>query len=403
MKYVIAITLLVVVFCILILYIRNTESFSNNTDQYIVDIATGANHSVFLTKHGKIYSCGKNINGRLGTGNNNSVMTPVSIDNTIHIRKIFAGNVNTFYLTDDGTLYASGENSQGQLGIGTLDNQLAPVSIPFFKSNNIKIVKVAPGWYHTLFLTTTNDVYACGDNRYGQLSIGSNTNTNVPVKLNIKCRDIAAGQGHSVFLRQDYHLFTAGWNWYGQLGNNTSSNSKSFFHISSMSNTVRKVYAGLSSTFILNTQGQVWVCGDNTNGQLALNRNITNQRIFKDVGQGVSDISVGHKHTLFLMNNGDVYGVGSNEKGQLGIGHNNNIYHPDKLTYFNKNVSKISAGANHSIFLTKTGDVYASGDNTMGGQLGIKNITQTNIPELCDIEVKKQDTGLLYQKDIIGI
>lgn len=394
MKYIIA----AIVLCLLIiLYIINIkEGFLNNTDHYIVDIAAGANHSLFLTKQGKIYTCGKNINGRLGTGNSSSVITPVSIEKTS--KHIFAGNVNTFFLTDNNSLYATGENSQGQLGIGTLDNQFAPVPIPLF-NNSIKIAKVAAGWYHTLFLTTTNEVYASGDNRYGQILNA----TTVPVKLTINCRDIAAGQGHSVFLTTDNKVYTSGWNWYGQLGNNSTRNSNTPVLINTGGN-VQKIFAGMSSTFLLNSQGRVYVCGDNTNGQLGLSRNITNQRSFvliPNLPNTIMDIFTGQSHTFFLTNNGEVYGVGSNEKGQLGIGHNNTIYIPEKIN--NHIFKKIAAGANHSIFLTKNGIVYASGDNTMGGQLGIKNITQTNTPELCDIELHQEDTGLLYKKDIVGV
>lgn len=405
MKYIIAITLIIVVFGILIMCMNYKEDFSNKRDLYIVDIATGANHSVFLTKKGKVHMCGKNVNGRLGTGNSASVTLPVSLHNSINIRKLFAGNVNTFLLTNDNFLYATGENSEGQLGIGNLDNQFAPVSIPFFKSQNIQISKVAAGWYHTLFLTTSNDVYVCGSNKYGQLANGTNVATNVPVKLLIKCIDIAAGQGHSIFLSTDYNVYTAGWNWYGQLGNNTVRNSKQPFLINTGGN-IRKVYAGMSYTLLLNNTGRVFVCGDNTNGQIGLSRNITNQRSFaliEHLPSGITDISASQSHTFFLGNTGHLYSVGSNVKGQLGIGNNTTIYKPEKVKFFNGNVLKVATGANHSLFITKEDGVYACGDNTMGGQLGIKNITETNVPRLCDIEIEKINTGMLYKTDIVGV
>ena len=401
MKYVLVI--LVFVALILYMYYYNTECFTNNnTSPYIIDIVAGANHSVFLTKHGKISTCGKNINGRLGTGNNASVVTPISLDNSIHIKKLFSGNVNTFFLTQNGLLYATGENSKGQLGIGNLDNQFSPVSIPFFKSMQIK--KVTAGWYHTIFLTTTGDVYVCGDNTYGQLGNGTNVATNIPIKLDLKCSDIAAGQGHSVFLTTDNKVYTAGWNWYGQLGNNTKGNSNKPFLINTDNNIIHKVYAGMSYTLLLNSSGKVFGCGDNTNGQIGLSRDIVNQRSFKQIQEvnEITDISTGQSHTFFMTNKNDMYAVGLNEKGQLGIGHNNTIYKPEKVAFFNKNIWKIAAGANHSLFITNDGSVYATGDNTMGGQLGIKTITDTNIPQLCDIDIRKANEEVLYEKEIVG-
>ena len=491
MKYIIAFILLV--FFALVLYIKyyNKESFANNEDDYIIDIATGANHSVFLNKYGKSFICGKNVNGRLGTGNNVSIILPISIQNITKIQKIYAGNVNTFFITKEGAVYASGENSQGQLGIGNLDNQFVPIPIPFFK--DIPISKVAAGWYHTLFLTTSGDVYVCGDNKYGQLANGTNVSIYSPIKLDLKCSDIAAGQGHSVFLTTDEKVYTAGWNWYGQLGNNITRNSN-IPVLFDTTDKITKVYAGMSHTLLLNDTGKVYVCGDNTKGQIALSHTITNQRAFtllKNLppDDKIVDVSAGQTHTLFLTNKGHVYSVGLNELGQQFVAKNkkdqqvlvnkiktdldkikkdhqelvakikkekqnlakikkgkpaliakikkyeqnlakikkdqqylvakikkeqdvlsfNNQVQPDvsfnnpqKISLNNKEISKIATGSNHSLFLTKNGLVYASGDNTMGGQLGVKNISYANKPVLCDIEIQKIKDDRTYQIDVAG-
>lgn len=410
MKYLIVILLFILIVAITFAYYKK-EYFVNNETPYIVDIAAGANHSVFLNKDGKILTCGKNLNGRLGTGNETSIITPISLENTFNVRSVFAGNVNTFFITTDGVVYGTGENSQGQLGIGNLDDQFAPVPIPFFKS--IPIKKVAPGWYHTIFLATSGDVYVCGDNKYGQLGNGTNVATYVPIaltylredsatKLTFKCADIAAGQGHSVFVRTDNRLYTAGWNWYGQLGKGNTRNSNIPIHVGGC----KTAYAGMTSTIVLNHSHHIYVCGDNTKGQLGIPQTITNQRSWHrltTLPPDIKDICTGQSHTFFLTSKGDIYGVGLNEKGQLGTGHNNNIYKAEKLTFFKENVSKIAAGANHSLFITKEGGVYATGDNMMGGQIGVKNITGTNTPVLCDIDIEKTETGVAYKTEIVGV
>lgn len=403
MMFAIILILILITVLVLLLYFNyNKEFFVSDEDPYIIDIATGANHSVFLNKYRTLYSCGKNVNGRLGTGNSSSIMLPVPLENIDRARKIFVGNVNTFFITTQGVLYATGENSNGQLGIGTLDNQFTPVPIPFFKS--IAIRKVAVGWYHTLFLSFTNDVYVCGDNRYGQLADGTTTNTIVPIKLGLKCRDIAAGQGHSVFLGMDKKVYTAGWNWYGQLGNSSTRNSNVPFLIENIPE-IEHVHAGMSTTLLITPNYALYVCGDNTNGQLALQREITNQRGFtllKIENEDIKYVSSGQSHTLFMTLNGDIYAVGSNSKGQLGIGHNNTIYKPEKITFFKEPIVKMAAGAVHTVFLTEKGIVYATGDNSMGGQLGVNNITDTNKPVLCDIEIEKNKDAITYKMDIVG-
>ena len=384
-------------------YFNRKESFENIDSSYVIDIAAGANHSVFLNQYGKIYPCGKNDNGRLGTGNNVSVMLPFSLENNIDIYKIYAGNVNTFFLTKENALYATGENTNGQLGIGTLSNQFAPVPIDFFKSQNIKIKKVSAGWYHTLFLTTTNDVYVCGSNNYGQLATGNNEDTRTPVKLSLQCKDIASGQGHSVFLTTHNKVYTSGWNWYGQLGNNDTTNKNIPTEIEIQN--IINVYAGMTHSVLLDSQGKVYVCGNNIIGQLGLSKNIRDQRSFallNTLPSGIINVSTGQSHTLFLSTDGDLYACGSNVKGQLGLSHNNNIYKPEHISFFDGNVSKMAAGSNHSVFLTKEGNVYACGDNNMGGQLAIKDMSQTNIPLLCDIPIELE-TPVLYNEAVTGI
>lgn len=46
-----------------------------------------------------------------------------------------------------------------------------------------KIISVSAGKFHSLFLTKTNEVYACGGNNFGQLGIGNKKNFYEPVKV----------------------------------------------------------------------------------------------------------------------------------------------------------------------------------------------------------------------------
>jgi alpha-tubulin suppressor-like RCC1 family protein len=393
-NFYIILPILVFISLIILFYIsRKNEHFEDNTmSQYIIDIATGANHSVFLNEEGKIYACGKNDNGRLGIGTNVSVKLPFSLDNSVNIQNIYTGNVNTFFITKEGIVYGTGENTKGQLGIGNRVSQFSPTILQFFKSQNIKISKIAGGWFHTLFLSSNNDVYMCGGDDM----------IDVPIKINLKCKDIGAGKGHSVFLSIENKVYTMGWNWFGQLGNGATENSKEPVLID-IKDSITKVYAGMNYTILLNNNGKVYGCGDNTNGQLGLSSVIKEQRIFTLMNvSNISSVSAGQNHTLFKTIDGNVYATGMNIKGQLGIGHNNTIFMPQKIQFFNGNIEKISAGANHSIFLTKEGITFGCGDNTMGGQIAMDNINEINIPDLCDIPIERKELKT-YQEEITGI
>jgi alpha-tubulin suppressor-like RCC1 family protein len=80
-------------------------------------------------------------------------------------------------------------------------------------------------------------------------------------------------------------------------------------------------------------------------------------------------VSCGLHHTLLLSAAGLVLSFGSNSWGQLGVG--DLIPHgaPVPLHRLDEVVTKISAGAYHSVALTSSGRVYTWGNNSKG-QLG---------------------------------
>ena len=74
-------------------------------------------------------------------------------------------------------------------------------------------------------------------------------------------------------------------------------------------------------------------------------------------------------------------GVGDNTYGQLGDGSNVSSLEPVQVK-INKNtpltnVIKIATGYNHALAITKTGELYAWGNNS-AGQIGINSIENKN-------------------------
>jgi alpha-tubulin suppressor-like RCC1 family protein len=373
--------LLMIVFLSLIIlfYITRTKEHFESSGN-IDDIASGANHTLFLNRNGAVYASGKNVDGRLGTNTNVSIKMPISIENNMVVSKLFAGNVNSFFITTNGEVYATGENKKGQLGIQTLVSQYIPVLIPFFKSNNIKIEKISAGWFHTLFLSSSGDVYKCGDD-----------NPN-PIKLPLQyCKDIGAGQGHSVFLMADGMVYTSGWNWYGQLGSGDTANSTELIKINIEN--IEKVFAGMGTTILLNKSGKVYVCGNNKDGQLGIgiSDQSKEQKTFRmlELDAKIGSVAMGQTHTFFITTTGDVYATGSNTEGQLGIGTNTSIFIPEKVAHFTSKVAKVSAQITYSVFLTEDGIVYECGD-------GMNKPVPSDIP----IEIQEETT---YQEEITGV
>lgn len=93
--------------------------------------------------------------------------------------------------------------------------------------------------------------------------------------------------------------------------------------------------------------------------------------VFKD--EEVQQVALGGDHCLFLTKSGKVYACGQNSHGQLGIGNleTTDAYDPvliDSLT--GKDVIHIACGTNHSAAVTKNGCVFCWGDSREG-QCGV--------------------------------
>ncbi|XP_020627308.1 inhibitor of Bruton tyrosine kinase-like [Orbicella faveolata] len=127
-------------------------------------------HSVFLSVDGKVFTCGHGRGGRLGHGNEETllVLQQVTALQGINCVSVTAGQDHTVVVTDEGAVYTFGLNDSHQLGHSPLPKQcLWPkmVQLKLWKSKDI--VGAAAGRYHSVFFTR-HEVYTCGLNA-GQL------------------------------------------------------------------------------------------------------------------------------------------------------------------------------------------------------------------------------------------
>ncbi len=89
---------------------------------------------------------------------------------------------------------------------------------------HVNVIQAACGHNHTLFLTDTGTVYACGDAAYGKLGIRNKSKQAIvttPTRINYNgppiCK-IGCGGEFSVILDIEGNLHTFGHPEYGQLG-----------------------------------------------------------------------------------------------------------------------------------------------------------------------------------------
>ena len=103
-------------------------------------------------------------------------------------------------LSSSGAVFAWGWNIAGQLCNGSTTGADVPVKVKPFEGT--KVIGITAGFAHSLALTSTGAVLACGKNDDGELGDGGTTDSDVPVKVDLpagtKVTGVAAGAGHNL-------------------------------------------------------------------------------------------------------------------------------------------------------------------------------------------------------------
>jgi len=142
------------------------------------------------------------------------------------------------------------------------------------------------------------------------------------------------------------------------------------------------VRAGYLSAYWLTRCGNVFVTGDNTGGACGLAKIKSGfdggsgdrhhvrvpTRFQLPSNEPVRDVSCGASHSLILTVSGALWSCGSNDYGQLGYGIEEQVrYVPRRVTIgSNQRVASISAGYNHSLAITESGELWSFGGNNLG-------------------------------------
>ena len=119
------------------------SEFFKKTDISISQVVMSKFHTVFLSKNGLVYTCGFGIDGRLGHGDELTLIAPKLVEAVKHLKciQVAASRDNSYFLMSDGVLYGCGTNVFKQLGQLNSEKALSPIVIHLGKRFKTRTVK----------------------------------------------------------------------------------------------------------------------------------------------------------------------------------------------------------------------------------------------------------------------
>ncbi|MBI0127002.1 InlB B-repeat-containing protein [Bifidobacterium sp. W8101] len=322
-------------------------------------------------------------------------------------------------------------NKGSQLG-----REPATITPPDNASRGIRFSQVSgspnTSYGFSLAVGSDGNVYAWGDNYYGQLGIGTTSSyRTTPVMVRRPDRStypdlpedftylqVSAGGSHSLALGSDGNAYAWGWNGDGQLGDGTITERHAPVRVKTPDRktypdlpadfTYLQVSAGDRHSLALGSDGNVYAWGYNYYGRLGDGTSTTryapvrvktpDRKTYPDLPEDFTylQVSAGTWHSLALGSDGNAYAWGDNSSGQLGDGTGSDRYAPvrvktpDRKTYPDLPADftylQVSAGYAHSLALGSDGNAYAWGYNN-NGPLGDGTGSSRNAP----VRVKTPD------------
>ena len=333
----------------------------------------------------------------------------------------------------DGNAYAWGSNYYGRLGDGTGTRQTTPVMVKKPDRNtypdlpeDFTYVQVSGGTNHSLALGSDGNVYAWGNNYYGQLGDGTRDDKHAPVRVKTPDRktypdlpadftylQVSAGGQYSLALGSDGNAYAWGYNYYGLLGDGTSTDRHAPVRVRTPDRktypdlpadfTYLQVSAGASYSLAVGSDGNAYAWGYNGNGQLGngtssdrytpVRVKTPDRKTYPDLPVDFTylQVSAGIDHSLALGSDGNAYAWGCNYYGNLG---NNSasgysdanpvpmrVRDPANPTDKSKGLqaTQVSAGYHLSLAVGSDGNAYAWGYNG-NGQLGNNTTYRYSVP-----------------------
>lgn len=402
---------------------ENKQEVKREIKQVIKQVITTNNQLVF----------GSDLGGELGLGKigcDKKNPTPVPLKEKV--KQVACGGMHTLSLTESGQVYSYGCNDDGALGRVTEGDETLEAT-PTLVELKDKVTKITAGDSHCAALTDKMEVHIWGNFRdengmVGLLPDSNGKATFKPTKLNLdrKLKDIASGANHMLLLSVDGVVYSFGVGDHGQLGRLKPEEcaKKLNAETSELFLTPQPVdmkdvdpqrpfvcdaiFAGEYTSFATNTdkkKNRLAGWGLNNYYQLGY-KGLKGQldqyyprRCTFTCSTSIINVAGGQHHTIFLTKTGRVYAAGRHEYGMLGIGKSmkdkKEICPAKQVEGFDSPIKTICAGSRTSFAVSSEGKLYSWGMNNLNlGVDGDDDLTEpTLVQKLSDKKVSAVSTG----------
>jgi alpha-tubulin suppressor-like RCC1 family protein len=251
-------------------------------------IAGGANSGYAIGSDGHLYGWGTDWAGQLATSPSHASLVPevIVLPGGATAVAIAASNATAYAIASDGRLYAWGYDAQGEIGNGTTVGAVVtptPVELP----TGVAPIAIAAGQDAAYAVGSNGNLYAWGDNYWGELGTGANigpdscsgipcatTPVQVALPVGITPSAIAAGAGAAYAIGSDGNVYGWGDNGAGQIGNGTSGQGPVLAPTRvalPVGVTPTAIAAGgYGDAYAIGSNGALFAWGSNSTGQLGI-------------------------------------------------------------------------------------------------------------------------------------
>jgi alpha-tubulin suppressor-like RCC1 family protein len=299
-------------------------------------------------------------------------------------RQISAFEGHTCGVTTENRAYCWGYNVQGQVGDGTkTDFRDRPVAV----AGGHLFRKVSVGVSHTCGVTTSDQAFCWGENRYGQLGDGTTMERLEPVRVTggLSFRELVTGTNHTCGLAVGGRVYCWGDNAFGQLGSGTAGSGRTTPGVVARTLGFRLLSAGSGHTCGIASEGRLFCWGLNTSGQLGAGTLVeyrtepTRVRIEGALLAGFTRVGAGRTHTCGVTNSRRIYCWGDNSFGALGHGTTGELRFAPVIVVGDFFFDGVDGGMWHTCGFTRSSRLKCWGRNEFG-QLGNGTTTGRSTP-----------------------